>query len=72
MLFSFEGTLAQLMALVGGQTAFSGPYGVVIRIPLNVPGGNVVWVGRMDFVQGGYRCHADMFLFQGIGFFGPS
>ena len=70
VLFSFEGTLAELMvALVGGQTAFGGPYGVVIRIPLNVPAGNVLWVGRMDFIQGDYRCHADLFLFQGVPFF---
>ncbi len=66
MLFSFEGTLAELMALSGGQTAFAGPYGVVIRVPLTVPAGNVMWVGRMEVMQGGYRCHADLFLCQGV------
>jgi hypothetical protein len=71
VLFSFQGTLAELTTLAGGITAFSGPYGVVVRIPLDVPAGNVVWVGRMELTQGGYRCHADTFLFQGMGFFRP-
>jgi hypothetical protein len=36
---------------------------------LDVPAGNVLWLGRMDFMQGGYRCHADLLLFQGVPFF---
>ncbi len=69
VLFSFEGTLAELMALSGGQTVLGGRYGAVVRVPLSVPAGNVLWVGRMEVTQGGYRCHADVFLVQGIPFF---
>jgi len=65
VLFSFEGTLAELMALARATAAFGGPYGVLIRIPLLVPAGQTLWIGRMDLVQGGYRCHADVFLLQG-------
>ncbi len=65
VLFSFQGTLEGLMAVAGGQIAFDGPHGVVIRIPVSVPAGRTLWVGRMELVQGGYRCHADLYLFQG-------
>ncbi len=66
MLFSFQGTLAELMALVRAETAFSGAYGVLIRIPLLVPAGQTLWIGRMDLVQGGYRAHCDLYLVQGL------
>lgn len=66
-LFTFEGTLADLLALPGGGVAFAGPYGVLVRIPLTVPAGTTWWSGRMEVVMGGYRCHADILLFEGMG-----
>lgn len=65
-LFTFEGTLAELMALSGGQTAFYGPYGVSVRIPLSVPAGSTWWAGRMEISMGNKRCHADIWLLQGF------
>jgi len=67
-LFFFEGTVADLVALAGGRVTFSGPFGVVVRIPLTVPAGVTLWAGRMELTQGGYRCHADIYLLQGVPF----
>ena len=65
-LFSFEGTLAQLTVLDGVQVALDQPFGVVVKIPLNVPAGMTWWMGRMEVVMGNNRCHADIWLLQGF------
>ena len=64
-LFAFEGTLEGLMALTGAEVVFSGPYGVLIKIPLVVPPGETEWIGRLDVMVGGTQAHCDVILTRG-------
>ena len=68
-LFTFEGTLGGLMALTGAEVVFSGPYGVLIKIPLVVPPGETDWIGRLEVIVGGTQAHCDVIL--GRGYYTP-